>query len=90
MTVPVDTALAMPAGPRQFALVLDPHDPEYGEFVSTCRPNSPVLWWGAAFTSRALLYRLSAEGTPQYGCFSSPAQALATWRRAYPIRLDWL
>ncbi len=82
--------LAMPAEPRRFALVLDPHDPDYQEYVDVCRPTSPLLWWGAAFSSRALLYRLNLDGTPQYGCFSSPAHALAVWHRSHPVRLDWL
>ena len=82
--------MAMPAEPRRFALVLDPHDPDYQEYVDVCRPTSPLLWWGAAFSTRVLLYRLNPDGTPQYGCFSGPAHALAVWRRSYPLRLDWL
>ena len=83
------TALAMPAAPRQFAIVLDEDDDQYAEYLDCCRPTDPVLWWGCAVDGRALLYRL-AEGRLDTSRHTSPESALAMWERIYPVKLVWL
>lgn len=83
-------ALAMPPTPRQFALVLDPDDARYDDFVTGCRPDTAVLWWGCEVDGRALLYRGGNDGrlnTARHACAEA---ALDRWSQLYPLRLSWL
>lgn len=90
MTVSCATALAMPAPPRQFALVLDGDDADYDEFVSAARPDSPVLWWGCEVDGSALLYRPGGSGRLDTARHASADAALDRWNQLYPLKLLWL
>jgi hypothetical protein len=82
--------LAMPPVPRQFALVLDVDDERYGEFVDCCRPAGPVVWWGCQLDGHAMLYRIGEDGRFDTGHHADAEDALALWRRMYPLKLVWL
>lgn len=87
MTTPV---LAMPATPRQFALVLDEEDEAYADFVEWRRPADPVIWWGAELDGEVLLYRACDDGRLDTARHASPDAALSRWERVYPVKLVWL
>ena len=86
----VPAALAMPATPRQFALVLDESAEEYAECVAACGITDPVVWWGCEVHGRALVYRVGEDGRLDIGRHRSPQTALDLWERVYPLKLVWL
>lgn len=90
MTTASTTTPTMPPAPRQFALVLDPDDPDYDEFVTAVRPADPVLWWGAAFGDRVVLYRDGTTGLLDTARHCDVDSALDRWSSLYPVRLQWL
>ncbi len=83
------TRLAMPATPRQFALVLDADDPSYDEFVHCDPPTDPVLWWGTELAERAALFQVDADGRLHTAHFRDADSALARWSRLCPVKLTW-
>ena len=82
--------LAMPAAPRQFALVLDEDNDQYADFVECCQPSDPVVWWGPETTERALLHRTRGDGRLDTATHLNAAAALERWERVYPVKLVWL
>ncbi len=90
MTTETVTRLGMPAAPRPFALVLDEDDPDYAEFVTCCQPADRLLWWGAAFADRAVLYRFDGEGKLDTARHRDADAALTRWNHLYPLKLEWL
>ncbi len=90
MTTKIDTTVPMPAVPRQFALVLDEDDPDYGEYVAACQPDSRVVWWGCMVDGRALLYRFGEDGTLDTARSQDAELAEERWSQLYPVKLTWL
>ena len=84
------TVLAMPAAPRQFALVLDEDNDQYAEFVDCFQPADPVVWWGTETVERALLYRMRDGGWLDTATHVDAEAALERWERVYPLKLVWL
>jgi hypothetical protein len=82
--------LPMPARPKQFALVLDPEDAEYAEYVRDCKPSDPVVWWGCDISGRILLYQIDKGGRPHIARYNSVRRAVDLWERVCPIKLVWL
>jgi hypothetical protein len=82
--------LPMPPAPKQFALVLDPEDPEYAEYVAACQPPHAVVWWGCQLDGRTLLYQLDEAGRPHIARFNTVRRAVDLWERVYPVKLVWL
>ncbi|MGA8114475.1 MAG: hypothetical protein WCA46_12480 [Actinocatenispora sp.] len=89
MTAP-PKALVMPALPKHFALVLDPDDPQYEEFVTIWKPTDPVMWWGSQFDGHAVLYRVTGDGRLDTAHHRDAGRAEARWSRLYPLKLEWL
>ncbi len=90
MRVQAGAALVMPAVPRQFALILDADDPDYDEYVRCVRPADPVLWWGAAFDERVVLFRIDRDGKLDTARHPDVDAALDRWSRLYPVKLAWV
>lgn len=79
-----------PPAPRQFALLLDPEEDEYAEFLESIRPAGPVLWWGVQLAGRVLLYRTDRDGRLDTARHASAEAALDRWSMLCPLRLAWL
>jgi hypothetical protein len=79
-----------PPAPRQFALLFDPEEDEYGEFLEAVRPSGPVLWWGVQLVDRVLLYRTDRDGRLDTARHASAEAALDRWSMICPLRLVWL
>jgi hypothetical protein len=79
-----------PPAPRQFALLFDPEEDEYAEFLEAVRPAGPVLWWGVQLANRVLLYRSDRDGRLDTARHASAEAALDRWSIICPLRLAWL